>query len=319
MSSFKSLVGVVIGAVALAGCTSQDDDVGLPIDVTRLRGGIFEATVQRSSPSNWVFMFGGRYTDERNPDRLVGYRLDPVPRLECAGVEGGTPTRGHSEYLVGVFAPSPGAPGTQQRVADVRWYDREWVLVEPEPVDEDDEEAEAPEPVLELRQRMRRDTLTLSVFSQAGVYGDFPGTGGGEPGTVSGTYQTRWYQQPSGAARIAGTWYNDRFTNVEELRIDTQGGFGADDICGCTYQGHIESIDPRYNLYMFQLDAVVCGEGQDAENQLKDGRAYGLATVMPPAVNAPPESRQRLIAVAQTRNQSRVYAFDIERAVTPAD
>lgn len=319
---FSLYLGCLAAAMSLGACTSQDDDVDLPIDATRMRGGIFEAQMQRSSStSDWIFMFGSGYADERNPDRLIGYRTDPVPRLECAGIDAGAATRGHSEYLVGVFTPSPGDVGNTPRVADVHWYDRHLVEIEPEPVEdeEEDEDAEPPEPIFELRQRARRDTLTLSVFPQSGIYGDFPGSGGNEAGTVSGSYLPRWYERPSGGSRLAGTWYNDRYTNVEEMRIEAGGGFGADDICGCEYQGHFDSLDPRYNLYIFQLDSVSCGEGEDADNQLKDGRAYGLATIVPLPVNAPPGTRQRLVAVAQSRDQSRVYAFDIERAVEPAN
>ncbi len=266
----------------LIACGSENDPVRVG-DIGGnqvLRGGIFEAVVTGSEPeTDWTFMFAeGR--SARNPDRIVGYAEDG------------------SAYLSGRFATS--ATGGTTRRASVLWFDQ--VLVTPDP--DPDADPEDPPPQPELQRRVRSAVLEIDIDPGVAMVGQIVGSDLNV--NLSAAYAKRRYERVSNVSLLAGIWENLDAFGGETLSLDfnDQGGFGGRDIEDCAYAGQAFEINRRYNLYAFEL-ASACNEAVDAT---------GLATIVPPSLNAPPGAREVLIAIVPARDNQDVYVLQVSRA-----
>mgnify|MGYP000598465321 CR=1 FL=1 len=264
-------------------CGSQNDPVGVG-DIGGnqiLRGGIFETVVSGSEPeSDWTFMFA-EGPSARNPDRVIAYAEDG------------------SAFLTGRFTAA--STGGTTRRASVLWFDQ--VLVTPEPDPDADPEDPPPEP--ELQRRVRNAVLEIDIDPGEAFVGQVVGSGVNV--NLVASYAQRRYERISNVGLLAGIWENLDPFGGETLSLDfnDQGGFGGRDIEDCTYSGQAFEINRRYNLYAFEI-ASACNEAVDAT---------GLATIVPPPLNAPAGARETLMAIAPARDNTDVYVLKVSRAL----
>lgn len=320
--SVPAVAAAVCLGLGLSACTSQDDDVSLPVDVSTARGGIFEVSLRRNdgtgNPDPWIFMFSGLDTGHDNTDWIVGYRRTandrPVGKLVCPA-----PTDlQQQQYVAGFFDKDSGT--SPSRFGTTFWFDHIQVEVPQPPPDDDeeDEEAEPPEPVFVWAQRSRETSILVELQLRQALDGSVFNTA--DPalgGTFRGQYRRDWAEARTSG--VGGTWYDGILPRNMEMHVDPQGGFFITDMgqCGCNYTGVVERIERfPYNLYRFILDSASClaptEENADARiEHIALGRpARGLATVKPARGN----ERARLIAIAVSMSADRIFAFDLERS-----
>lgn len=124
-------------------------------------------------------------------------------------------------------------------------------------------------------QRVHEDQIILE-----GTFKEREGIGGVYTwGDDFGEFQLNYndtYEIPSSLAKIQGIWYTDMVLPgaanfVATLTINSDGSVFGSDALGCVYNGHVDIIDSRFNVYRLSLNISSCGN--------LNGVYDGLATI----------------------------------------
>jgi hypothetical protein len=110
-------------------------------------------------------------------------------------------------------------------------------------------------------------TTTISgTFAPKGI---MSGTysGAGDAGTFTLTYNGPLYERPSSLPGLSGIWKGKILDFTNFIRIDENGAITGLNTTGCTYGGHVDVIDPSFNIYSIHLDIDTCG----SDNGTYDG------------------------------------------------
>jgi hypothetical protein len=94
-------------------------------------------------------------------------------------------------------------------------------------------------------------------------------SGAGDSGTFTLTYST-FYERPSSFPGVSGIWKGKILDFTNFIKIDENGAITGVNTTGCTYGGHLDLIDPSFNIYFVHLDIDTCG----SDNGNYDGLGY---------------------------------------------
>lgn len=112
-------------------------------------------------------------------------------------------------------------------------------------------------------------TVTISgTFTQNGA---MSGTynGAGDSGTFALTFNSL-YERQSSFGLLSGIWDGEILENSTALTISETAEITGANAQGCTCGGHLDLIDPSFNIYAVHLDIDTCG----ADNGVYDGLGY---------------------------------------------
>lgn len=110
-------------------------------------------------------------------------------------------------------------------------------------------------------------TITGTFTPQSTMTGTY--SGAGDSGTFTLTFSPL-YQRLSSFGLLKGTWSGEILEHSTGLTISDNAQITGVNTAGCTYGGHLDLIDPSFNIYALHLDVDTCG----SDNGSYDGLAY---------------------------------------------
>ena len=302
----------------LAGCGSQTDSVsvGLDEDARRSPAGIYETTVSFATPdreADWRFLFA-QPVEPGEPARVVGYNVNTEGSLGERAVVG--------QYRAGA---------AQSLNGSLRFYD---IVSEiPEDAEDDPDTAVDESEQEQLRRRVRplsfngifdpREAFNV-LFTGQSVDGDNIGDG-----TIDGRYDENSYERLSSLAAIAGNWREPDQFGFDEAQfgfVDDGGlaGSAPDPVSErlCQYEGRLDIIDPRFNVYAIRMQQSQCGRPPSASAQPPARSMIGLAMLRDIAPgDSPTEAQEMLIVVGSaplvSDGSAEARVFRLQRSRTP--
>jgi len=318
-ASSYALRGIGVGGLALlAGCGSQTDSVslGLDEDARRSPAGIFDAVVSFSTPdreADWRFLLA-QPTEPGEPARVVGYNVNTEGSLDERAVVG--------QYRSGA---------AQSVTGSLRFYD----IISEVPEDaEDDPDTEVDESEQEeLRRRVRpltfngifdpRERFNV-LFTGQSADGDNIGDG-----TIDGSYDEVAYERLSTLTAIAGSWREPDQFGFDEAQfgfVDDGGvaGSAPDPVSErtCQYEGRLDVVDPRFNLYAIRLQQSQCGRPPSEFAQPPSRSMVGLVTLgdIDPG-DTPAEAQEMIIVIGSAPlvgdGSAEARVFRLRRSSSP--